>query len=197
MSGVLKSFSVFRTPFIPNFSVRFLKLRRKKIPLAPDIKFKPQEDSLASRGFLRPHKPYNPPSDAADIVEKVCKDLGITYDYDHVIDDPAVRFSMLNACFNAFQHSIPNSVLNSIETVGDIHDFYHIPVDTTTPFEAFKTMDLPKNLHIQYEYLRFHPDKDTKFNGVSAYPNSSTLVTGLTYKKKYEGYQATKKWRYG
>lgn len=55
-------------------------------------------------------------------------------------------------------------------------------------------VDLPENLHIQHEYLRFHPDTDTKFGGETAFPLRSTIVTGLRYKKKYAGFVAKKKW---
>lgn len=59
------------------------------------------------------------------------------------------------------------------------------PVNTTMPLDGTKQLDLPKNLHILYDYNRFHPDTDTKFDGKTAFPKSSTLVTGLKAKKKY------------
>lgn len=31
------------------------------------------------------------------------------------------------------------------------------PVDVLTPFDTLKKMDLPKNLHVQEDYVRFHP----------------------------------------
>lgn len=37
-------------------------------------------------------------------------------------------------------------------------------------------------------------DTDTKFGGVTAFPESSTLVTGLKYKDKYKGFKAQEKW---
>lgn len=40
---------------------------------------------------------------------------------------------------------------------GDLIEFYKTPVDTTTPLDALKKMDLPKNLHVQQDYVRFHP----------------------------------------
>lgn len=76
----------------------------------------------------------------------------------------------------------------------DVIAFYQTPVDTTLPLDALKTIELPENLHIQHEYLRFNPETDTKFGGVSAFPCSSTIVTGLKYRKKYQGYEAKKKW---
>lgn len=42
---------------------------------------------------------------------------------------------------------------------GDLKKFYHTPVDTATPLETLRRMQLPKNLHVQYEYHRFHPGK--------------------------------------
>lgn len=67
----------------------------------------------------------------------------------------------------------------------DIKTFYETPINTTPPLENAIKMDLPKNLHIETKYVRFHPDTDTKFNGKTAFPKSSTLVTGIKYKKIY------------
>ncbi|XP_054288876.1 uncharacterized protein LOC129004334 isoform X2 [Macrosteles quadrilineatus] len=71
---------------------------------------------------------------------------------------------------------------------GDLKSFYATPVSTTTPLDKMKTMDLPENLHVQYEPIRFHPETDSLFGGQTAYPKSSTLVTGLRTKKKYPSY---------
>ena len=76
----------------------------------------------------------------------------------------------------------------------DVEIFYSTPVDTRVPLDKFKEVDLPANLHIQYEYHRFHPDTDTKFGGISAFPKRSTIVTGLKYKDKYPGYVAKPSW---
>lgn len=35
---------------------------------------------------------------------------------------------------------------------------------------------------------KFFLDTDTKFGGITAFPESSTLVTGLRYKDKYKGH---------
>lgn len=71
---------------------------------------------------------------------------------------------------------------------GDLREFYNTPISTTLPFDAMRNTDLPPNLHIQHDYLRFHPETDEKFNGKTAFPKSSTLVTGLKYKKMYKGH---------
>lgn len=40
---------------------------------------------------------------------------------------------------------------------GDVIGFYLTPVVTTTPLDDMKTMKLPPNLHVQHDYVRFHP----------------------------------------
>ena len=35
--------------------------------------------------------------------------------------------------------------------------YYSAPVNPSTPFEQLHGQDLPKNMHIQMEYVRFHP----------------------------------------
>ncbi|XP_020287255.1 39S ribosomal protein L50, mitochondrial [Pseudomyrmex gracilis] len=151
-------------------------------------------ESLAARGFLRPQKAYEPPEDTSKKIDKICENHNISSHDDKKIEDSLLRFKLFVACENEFKHSIPNSLLHTIENIGDLKQFYSTSVDTTTPYDALRRMDLPKNLHIQYEYHRFHPDTDTMFNGKTAFPKSSTIVTGLKYKKKYPGHVQDDVW---
>ncbi|XP_057321024.1 uncharacterized protein LOC130664871 [Microplitis mediator] len=143
------------------------------------------EKSLSTRGFLRPLKPYEPPKDASEKLDKICKDQGLSENDFTELKDLDLRFKLFSICADEFKCHIPNSILFNIQTIGDLRKFYQTQIDTTLPLDANKNIDLPPNLHIQYEYNRFHPDTDTKFNGKTAFPKSSTLVTGLKYKKKY------------
>jgi len=48
-----------------------------------------------------------------------------------------------------------------------------------------------------YKYLSddiFLIDTDTLFNGRTAFPKSSTLVTSIKYKKKYPGHKQQNPW---
>lgn len=103
---------------------------------------------------------------------------------------------LLLACESELNHCVSNSLLHTIKTLGDVKKFYETPVNTTLPLDKIcnLTPELPKNLHIQYDYHRFNPETDTMFNGVSAFPESSTIVTGLKSRKKYQGYVAKKEW---
>lgn len=75
----------------------------------------------------------------------------------------------------------------------DVIEFYSKPVDVRTPYESLiqdPAVNEIKNLHIVPEARRFDPQQD----GVSAFPKSSTLVTGLKYRKKYKGHIAKTSW---
>ena len=66
-------------------------------------------------------------------------------------------------------------------------DFYSREQKDTSTLEDLKNQqDLPKNLHIELEYKRFEPEKDTFFGGKDAYNNRDTIVSSLWYGKKYK-----------
>lgn len=73
-------------------------------------------------------------------------------------------------------------------SLGDIFEFYETHVDTVVPYDALLKRELPPNLHILANYTRFNPETDLMFDGVTAFPRSSNLVTGLKTKKKYKGF---------
>lgn len=149
--------------------------------------------SLSSRGYLRPVKPYVPSEDVCTRIDEVAK-ANHLQDAKQKFVDNRQKFDFLLACFNTFKHSIPNSQLHEIKCVDDAKAFYQAHVDTTLPLEALQQSDLPENLYIQQDYIRFHPETDTMFGGKSAFPKSSTIVTGLKYKNKYRGHVAKKTW---
>jgi large subunit ribosomal protein L50 len=167
--------------------------RKKKKP--PAVELDSTGKSIAAKGFHRPQKHYDPPQDVTDRITSIYKSItGLNNFSKESIDIPEVKFKILNACFQEFQHSVPNSLLSTICTVDDILEFYKTPVDKTAPLDAMKSMKLPENLYIQTEYHRFHPETDRMFGGISAFPGRSTIVTGLKYKKKYKGYDARTPW---
>lgn len=93
------------------------------------------------------------------------------------------KFELLAKCSAAFDnHYVPNSQLYEIKSLDDVLIFYETRVDTRTPYETLDT-SVP-NLHIIKEPRRYNPEED----GITAFPKSATLVTGLKSRKKYEGY---------
>jgi len=148
-------------------------------------------ESLAARSYLRPLKSYCPPNDLESQFKAVLQNCLIQ---SSSITSGHIKFKLLNACSKKFNHTVPNSRLHEIKTVDDVLDFYKLPVDGRVPLDKFSSVALPPNLYIQHEYHRFHPETDTLFSGVSAFPKQSTIVTGLKYKKKYLGYSSKPIW---
>lgn len=75
----------------------------------------------------------------------------------------------------------------------DVIEFYKTPVKTILPLDELRARELPPNLHIEHKYTRFNPETDTMFGGKTAFPGSSTIVTGIKYRKKYAGFKAERK----
>uniref|UniRef100_A0A1Y1MDP8 Large ribosomal subunit protein mL50 n=1 Tax=Photinus pyralis TaxID=7054 RepID=A0A1Y1MDP8_PHOPY len=168
--------------------------KRKGIDRKVGPKIVSSAESLAAKGFLRPQKEYTPPEDVKSKLEAIFHSVLGTKEGQTRLDNLSLRFQVLNTCYKEFQHGIPNSLLHTIETTSDVHNFYTTPLSTITPYENIKNMDVPPNLHVQYEYHRFHPETDTKFGGITAFPRSSTIVSGLKYKEKYKGHQQRESW---
>ncbi len=94
---------------------------------------------------------------------------------------------VLRDCIAKFQHNIPNTTLNDINTISDLVDYFKLEVQDTNPLEELhQRPDLPKNLTIDVEYTRFDPKNDTFFNGADAFPDRNTYTSSLWYSKKYK-----------
>ncbi|KAK7076811.1 hypothetical protein SK128_009019 [Halocaridina rubra] len=163
--------------------------RGDDLPVDRKVDFDAQ--SLAARGYLRNQKAYTPPKDVKSKVLDICKKhMG----NETLFPDFKTKFSVLVQCSQSLQHSVPNSLIHRINNIDELIVYYATPVSTTVPLDMMKDMDLPKNLHVVYKYHRFHPETDTKFGGITAFPNDSTLVTSIKYKKKYPSYIVEKPW---
>ncbi|KAI5697338.1 hypothetical protein M8J75_008870 [Diaphorina citri] len=164
--------------------------KKPKIPPRPsDRIIWPDADSVKERGFLRPQKGYIPPSDIEARLNDVFEKVAGTTEKSMSLQDPSVKFNLLDSCHEEFNHKVPNSLLHKINSLDDVYNYYLTSVDVRTPLEALKTRDLPPNLHILYDYHRF-ADDSSKFDGVTAYPQNNNVVTGLKMKKKYKGFDA-------
>lgn len=106
--------------------------------------------------FLRSQKEYFPPEDVENKLKDLFQKCIGTTDLNKKVDAEK-KYVLLNDCFKTFNHSIPSSLLHKIDTLEHIKLFYMTPVDVRTPYDKLKTMDLPKNMHVQFEYHRFHP----------------------------------------
>ncbi|XP_037512699.1 uncharacterized protein LOC119389485 isoform X1 [Rhipicephalus sanguineus] len=158
--------------------------------------------SLSDRGFCRPMKPYKPAEDVENKVKVIYEEvLGQKADSAWLqtpINEPLIKFRLLTRCISEFGHDVPSSVLMNVKCVDDIVEYFSTPVEGLSPYESLvqRKDQLPKNLHVIPNYVRFNPETDTFFGGVNAYPGTSTIVTGLKAKKKYKGYTSSPTWPY-
>ncbi|CAG9863113.1 unnamed protein product [Phyllotreta striolata] len=193
MAALLRH-AVFKTRIVPSKNVLSSPFatkaeKRKGIDRKPVPKIDSTAQSLAAKGFLRPQREYVPPQDVDEKLSSIFKSVvGDTKDSTRIADLNQ-KFNIFVQCEQQLNHNVPSSLLHLFNTLGDVRVFFKTPVDVRTPLDRLKDMNLPENLHVQYEYHRFHPDTDKLFNGVTAFPKSSTIVTGLKYKDKYPGHK--------
>ncbi|GFO15121.1 39S ribosomal protein l50, mitochondrial [Plakobranchus ocellatus] len=103
-------------------------------------------------------------------------------------DAPTVQHRfVLTRLMEEFDHPIPNTELSTMNTISDAMNFFSTPVIDHSAYEDLSKLDLPKNLHIQMEPVRFDPETDTFFDGQSAFPGRPTVVSSLKYRRKYRG----------
>lgn len=93
---------------------------------------------------------------------------------------------------NEFEHSILNSYLHVLNTPFDVIEYFSTPVAEADFLHQIakdsekKLINLPANLHIQTDPVRYNEDSDNFFN-CNAYPGRSTIVSNLAAAKKYPG----------
>ncbi|CAH1802304.1 unnamed protein product, partial [Owenia fusiformis] len=137
---------------------------------------------------------YTPPSDVEQRVNTIATDVfGGDMTHNTVIGDQSKKVKLLTKCIDAFEHDIPNYELNQLITLSDVVKYFNTEIRDTTKYDELANLDLPKNLYIQKDYIRFTEETKGFFkDGKTAFPGRDTIVTGLKYKKMYKGYKDTK-----
>lgn len=103
---------------------------------------------------------------------------------------------ILDACITEFNFDVPSSELNELNTVSDVVKYYSLPRQPLTGEQVLlNTKDLPSNVHLQFEPVRFADDNTTISNLQTAFPQRDTVVTSLKYRRKYKGYTNTKEYQ--
>jgi len=68
--------------------------------------------------FLRSQKSYEPPENAAERIDRICESQTIPVNDNTKLEDHVLRFKLFVTCEREFKHSIPNSLLYTIESIG-------------------------------------------------------------------------------
>jgi len=160
-------------------------------------------DKMKARGVMKHVHRYEPPHDLEDRLAKIVGDAMPSKKFDEKSllnfsfsenGGNDLKFRIFSAAEQAFGKRIPASSLHEMKTVGDLVEFYRIPVKNVTTYidMARSKSRLPKNLHISEEPKRFHPLTD----GQTAFPGLSTVVTDLRERQFYKGFRAKKEWHH-
>ncbi|GAB1597986.1 39S ribosomal protein L50, mitochondrial-like [Argonauta hians] len=186
-------------PFIqvPLRTAFFGKKQKKEVspvrnfnPLQDGPSMKERYTSLKKRSSVRTVKGYKPPSNLEHRMKNIASDIyGNVSDWKKIgLDDRLLKFKFLTKCMEEFDHEIPNVDLPNMTDVSKAVEFFQTEVKDTSSYEDLAKLDLPKNLHIQLDAVRFNPDTDTMFGGRTAFPDRPTVVTSIKYKHKYKGH---------
>jgi len=173
-----------------------VKRDHRKIKPADGHLIKNNLNKLNSKRVLTTKKGYDPPVDVEDKIReaavRVCgEDAGENW-LDVKLDNPRTKYKLLTKLEKSLGHDIPNFKLNEMKSLREVVDFFQTPIYETTAYEDFSRVELPPNLHIQWEPVRFNPDTDTIHGGRTAWPGKDNIVTSLKYKRKYESIKHTK-----
>ncbi|KER31233.1 hypothetical protein T265_13035, partial [Opisthorchis viverrini] len=116
---------------------------------------------------------------------------GELVDFD-AVEDGILLDDFLTACAEEFHHPVLNSYLHELCDLSAVIEYYKTPVESPDALYRLSERvgdDLPANLCIQTEPIRFNPN-DTSFLKRTAFPGSSNIVSGLATSKRYKGFRA-------
>jgi hypothetical protein len=154
-----------------------------------------QMRSLKNKGFLRKYLSYAPPADVQTIFLKTCSSVlgkGVTACNlnTHKLQDPDVKFELMNSLGKELNHYVHNSRLRDMDDLDKLFIFYTTPIDMKNPYTRLcdegEAGKLPPNLIIQKNPLRFTGKGDHRLDQVTAYPRSPTIVSGLYARDKFK-----------
>lgn len=138
---------------------------------------------------------YSPPNNVEEIIRRIAKETLDKQNLDAekwsniVLNDSLKKYHLLTRCMKECSHTISNMTLNDMKTLDEVYQYFSTPVKDTNPLEDLQqSKDLPANVHIQLDAVRFTPETSGFFNGLDAFPKRSTKVVDLWYKKKYPSY---------
>ncbi|KAH9389719.1 hypothetical protein TYRP_007266 [Tyrophagus putrescentiae] len=159
----------------------------KQAKLMAESKLTQLRSRLLISGFCRDGKPYSPPSDVSERIDRISKEI---------LGDKNVTLSDHKLKFTEFDHEVPNSDLFLMKTVDDVKQFYQTEVIGKNSYDqmAQNPTGLPKNLHIIPEPIIFNKKADTYFGGGDAYPGPKIDQVGLKARKKYPTNNETFMW---
>lgn len=157
--------------------------------------------SLEQRGSAREQVGYSPPENVQDQIMLIYRKTQLNSSESSAsspnLDDEilnidlnknrALKFNLITACIETFNHELPTPSLNDIQTIKDLVEYYSTPVIGMNPYESLIALNnsLPENLCLLPEPIRWDKENDEYFQGYNALPGVIGKVPGLRAAKKY------------
>ncbi|XP_062590842.1 uncharacterized protein LOC134252387 [Saccostrea cucullata] len=186
--------------YVPSCNKRiwfnFLRRKIKEDPVPRD--FEPQpvvqfddytRHNLKKRTSIQTHRAYTPPENVENTVLQIVKGVyGKDVDLQDIdLDqDRRKKFMVLTRMMKEFDHYIPNTELHDMKTIEQAVEFFKKEIKDTSCLEDLTKLDLPKNLHINTEYIRYDRDENSLWPGKDAFPGEQTKVFSSKFSRKYK-----------
>nr|CDS30898.1 mitochondrial ribosomal protein l50 [Hymenolepis microstoma] len=143
--------------------------------------------------------PYRPSENVEPRIQSLaakCLPNFVTLGEPYQFPDRQSKIKFLKACMKEFDHTIPSNILHEMEDLNSVKDYFHQEIKPEDKLDAMveenaRKSNLPPNLVIQIEPIRFDPN-DKSFFSKTAFPGRSTVMSGIEESKKYPSYKASK-----
>lgn len=168
-------------------------IRKKDIEIEKELKahqpvtFQDRFQGLKKRSGIQTVRGYKPKPEVKEKIQMIANDVFGDSDnwLETSLDDRAKKFEFLTKCQKELDHVVTNMDLNSIKTVEDAVTYFKTEVRDTCAYEDLSKLNLPKNLHMNWEYsnVQLHSDLDKPEDEVFKQP-----VRELKYRRKYKAH---------
>lgn len=146
------------------------------------------ENNLKKRTSIQTRRAYLPPEDVEGKALRIVKEVyGKTADVQNIDldEDRRKKFTVLTKMMKEFDHFIPNTELHDMKSIDQAVNFFRKEVRDTTCLEDLTKLDLPKNLHINTEYLRYDRENNPMWPGKDAFPGKQSRAFSAKFARKY------------
>ncbi|KRX34406.1 39S ribosomal protein L50, mitochondrial [Trichinella murrelli] len=158
------------------------------------------QDKIRARSVLKHLNVYVPPEDLQNRLENAVKKYCPSWNEnwkEFSLEDAKMKFQILNHLEISLGKLILNSCLHELKTMEDVLNYFLKPVSITSDYSKMaRSSQLPKNVHILEDAVRFHPLTDEQHGGITAFPKSSTYVPSLRFRRYVKGFRAKTEWHH-
>lgn len=155
-------------------------------------------DSLKNRGSARETRSYEPPEGVQELILSLYRESTLNDPSQTTVSsneeilninlnqNTKFKFNLISKCIEAFQHDLPTSWLNDVESINDLVNYFSTPVRGVNPYTAMVRQQnaLPENLYLIPEPVRYDRENDIMFKGHTALPGIVNKIPGLRAKDK-------------